>query len=288
MLTIFTIPKPFLGPIKIIQTNAIKSWMKLGSQVKIILIGSDYGVSSFAKKYNLEHIPQVETNKFGTPLVPSVFKAGEKNIEDNMLAYINCDIIIFNDFFDTAIKIQKLFNRFLIIGQRINLDVWDYVDFDSGKKVRQLIKEAKLNGQLHGPTGIDYFIYSRGLWEEIPKFALGRFVWDHWLVWKARKNKAAIVDASSVILAIHQNHNYTHVGGLQSGQFKIEFQLNEKIAGFDKRVIKDANFKITSNGVKRNINLTRMFQTRLKPYIESDLVQKVVKIKAKIFNKYRP
>ena len=36
----------------------------------------------------------------------------------------------------------------------------------------------------------------------------GRPGWDNWLLWFARSSGAAVVDASSVVCAVHQNHDY--------------------------------------------------------------------------------
>jgi hypothetical protein len=41
MLTIFSVPKAFLGHIGVIQRNALVSWMRLGEEVQVILLGND-------------------------------------------------------------------------------------------------------------------------------------------------------------------------------------------------------------------------------------------------------
>jgi len=60
---------------------------------------------------------------------------------------------------------------------------------------------------------IDYFVFPRSLYPPLPEMALGRFWWDNWLIWKARAVGAAVVDASPVVLAIHQNHDHSHYAG---------------------------------------------------------------------------
>jgi len=71
MLTIFTIPKAFEGHIGIIQRNAIGSWSRLGCDV--ILCGDDPGVSEAAKEVGATHIPDIDRNDYGTPLLSSAF-----------------------------------------------------------------------------------------------------------------------------------------------------------------------------------------------------------------------
>ena len=45
MLTVFSCPKSFLGPIRLIQRNAIQSWLNLGPEVEVVLMGDDEGTS---------------------------------------------------------------------------------------------------------------------------------------------------------------------------------------------------------------------------------------------------
>ena len=74
----------------------------------------------------------------------------------------------------------------------------------------------KTNGTLHDFSGIDYFVYPRGMFGEIPQFALGRWYWDNWLVYRARRLGGALIDASACVMAIHQNHDYRHIVDLES------------------------------------------------------------------------
>ncbi len=51
LLTIFTAPKPFSDPhINVIQRNAIQSWLHLGNEVEVLLIGNEAGMHELAEK----------------------------------------------------------------------------------------------------------------------------------------------------------------------------------------------------------------------------------------------
>ena len=93
MITIFSIPKPFLGHINLIQRNAISSWLKLVPSKNIFLIGNDIGVSEVVKEYELVHIRDVEINEFGTPLLNSAFEIMQNISKSHLLLYVNSDII---------------------------------------------------------------------------------------------------------------------------------------------------------------------------------------------------
>src|ERR1700730_85846 len=48
----------------------------------------------------------------------------------------------------------------------------------------------------------------------VPPFAIGRGYWDNWLMRCARERRANLVDATGVVVAVHQDHDYGHVTGV--------------------------------------------------------------------------
>ena len=160
MITIFTTPKPFKGKIDIIQRNAILSWKNLHPLCEIILFGKDEGVSEIANELNLKHVSKINCNKWGTQLVNSIFETAQKISGHGLMAYVNADIMLTSDFIQAIQRITK--HPFLAIGQRYDLDIDYLVDFYNPsykKKINFLINKSCI---LHGKTGIDYFIFSRG------------------------------------------------------------------------------------------------------------------------------
>ncbi len=95
LLTLFTAPKPFTNPhVALIQRNALLSWMHLGSEVKVLMIGDEPGMAEFAAESGITQLPQVARNLQGTPLVSSIFKLARENSSSPMLAYVNADILL--------------------------------------------------------------------------------------------------------------------------------------------------------------------------------------------------
>ena len=82
-----------------------------------------------------------------------------------------------------------------------------------------------------GADALDYFLFSPGVFGGVPAFAIGRTVWDNWLVWKARSEGATVVDATSVVKPIHQDHDYEHVGSLAKVRDGPEAGENRRLAG---------------------------------------------------------
>ncbi len=72
MITLFTVPKPFIGIFDVIQANAIRSWLKIPN-CHIVLCGDDFGVAEASRKFGVEHISNIKHNKYRSPLLNSIF-----------------------------------------------------------------------------------------------------------------------------------------------------------------------------------------------------------------------
>ena len=102
---------------------------------------------------------------------------------------------------------------------------------------------------------IDYFVFARRFYAEIPPLVIGRVGWDHWLVGRAYAKGTAIVDASDVVHAVHQNHDYGyHPQGMHGVWEDAEARANAELAGRDQvaRTIEDAPYRLTAEGIKKN------------------------------------
>lgn len=254
MLTLFTMPKTFKGHIDVIQRNAIRSWLALRPACEIILLGNDEGTAEVAHEFGLRHVSEISCNEYGTPLVSDVFEQAERAASHDLLCYVNADIILLSDFLPAVERVARHKRRFLVVGQRWDLDVFEPLDFsvaDCESHLRQLVADRAV---LHPPSGIDYFAFSGGLWEHIPPFAIGRTAWDNWLIYSARVRRAAVIDATPGIMAIHQNHDYRHVsGGFEGAWNGPEAIRNREVAGDSRKwfTLLDANWLLTSRGLRR-------------------------------------
>jgi len=231
-LTIFAVPKAFKGHEGVIQKNAIRSWAQLAPKPEIILMGNDFGVREMALEVGAKHIPHIAENEYGTPLVDNIFKKAWDAAANDILAYVNADIILMDDFQLAVAKVINQFQEFLVIGQRWDLPVWGEIDFNSPEWVELMKKDVQENGFLHSETGLDYFIHPRGLWRGMPPFALGRTVWDNWLVKRPFEDEIPIIDGTGFITAVHQDHGYDHCQGGREGAWKgVEATRNRAMAG---------------------------------------------------------
>jgi hypothetical protein len=212
-LTIFTAPKAFSDPhIATIQCNAIQSWLHLGPEVEVILVGQETGMEQAANELGTTHLPDVARNPEGTPLVSSIFSLARAAAQGPFLAYLNADILVLPNFVDAARKAAGQADRFLLIGRRWDLGVNQPLDFSHGWGER-LEADVQRRGRLHPPAGSDYFVFPKDLFVEMPDFAIGRAGWDNWMIYHARRQGWPVIDATPSLQVIHQNHDYSHLPG---------------------------------------------------------------------------
>ena len=253
MLTLFSCPKPFTNPHnRQIQRNAIGSWLQLKPRPEILLLGDEEGTAQVALEFGVRHIPELARNDYGTPLVSSIFKQAEKAASHHLLCYVNADIILLNDFMEAVNRVARRMCRFLMAGQRWDLDITEPLDFSClywERDLRQMVAER---GILHDAAGIDYFLFPCDFWGEILPFALGRSAWDNWLIYRARARGAAVIDATHAITAVHQNHDYAHIPGgealVWTGPEAIQ---NMELAEKGIFTLLDANWLLTPHGFVR-------------------------------------
>ena len=207
VLTLFTAPKPFTNPhIALIQRNALRSWQTLGKSVEVVLIGSDEGIAEAAAEFSFRHLPNVPVNALGTPLISGIFDLARQANQSPLLAYVNADIILFPNFLEVAQEVSAKLPKFLLVGQRWDLEITEPLSFE-GDWVEPLRKRVWRDGNLHVRAGSDYFIFPRACFKDIPDFTVGRAGWDNWMIFKARQENWPVVDCTSDLDIIHQNHD---------------------------------------------------------------------------------
>jgi hypothetical protein len=211
-LTIIAMPKPFRGHIGIIQRNAITSWTKLQPRPEIILLGTEDGVAACAADLSLVYIPEVARNRHGTPLLADIFARAEALARYDTLAYVNADIILPAEFTAGVEKTRHAFPNFLAVGRRTNLDVREPIDFTNGWEAK-LKERTRREGQLESHTGIDFFVFPRGTYRNVPPLVIGRVWFDQWCIKYAREKGIPVIDLTPFVPIVHQLHDYNHVGG---------------------------------------------------------------------------
>ena len=278
MLTIFSSPKAFRGHFALIQRNAIGSWKELCPLPQIILFGNSEGTAATIAEFGLEHVPTVETNEFGTPLLHSLFENAERLSRFDLLCYVNADIIL-TEGFGRAIREMAGRPDFLMVGARMNLQIDTPISFDSGWRDR-LRHEYTTRGAVGDHSGIDFFTFRRGFYKEIPPLAIGRAWFDQWLIKAALERHAAVIDTSKLVPIVHQNHDYGHLAGGREFAYKgIEAQRNLALCGAEHAyTLLDCSHELEPDGRLRRIRGRRL-RFKAKQLLWQTFVQRTMGIR---------
>jgi hypothetical protein len=253
MITIFSAPKAFTDPhISLIQRNAIQSWLALGEQVEVLLLGDEPGLAEAARSLGVKLIPITMRAESGAPKISALFSAAHREARHKVLCYLNADIILLDDFLEGIERVTEGFGSFLLIGQRwdvrIEVDLFSHVDWQD--KLRTIMKDG---AELHPPMGSDYFVFTSDQFRAIPDFVLGRAGWDNWMIYQARHRKIPVVDATGAITVIHQEHDYAHLPGGEPHYRHPESELNVALAGGMETMfrLRDADWILSEEDIRR-------------------------------------
>jgi hypothetical protein len=255
MITFFTTPKPFRGHIGVIQRNAIHSWKLVHPEAEVILFGNEEGAAEVAHELGARHEPEVDRTSLGTPLLSSLFDRADRHARHDRLCFINADILVTDDFLAVTKRLAKIFEGSLMVGRRCDVDITQSWDFSRPEWAQLLRSMARERGRLRPPQWIDYFAFPRGLLsQQVPPFAVGRPGYDNWLIWKVRSIGVPVVDVTQVVLAIHQNHDYSHHPDGERGFWQgVEAQQNYALLGKGHfATLDNATHRLTPNGLRPN------------------------------------
>jgi hypothetical protein len=249
MLTILSTPKAFTGLFAVIQRNAIESWTKLEPRPEIILFGRDPGTAEICDDLGLRHVPNVATNAQGTPLLSDMFITGQALAANPVVCWANADIIFGATLMRAAEAVTDHTWPAYLVGRRTDIDQLAPLDFFDGWS-EQIAARARREGERKPANWIDYFMFTRGLFAELPPFAVGRPGYDPWLIWRAADLGADVIDATDYVLAVHQRHDYSHVGSRAAVFGGVEAQQNAAIVDHWRHYhsIGHARLKLDSRG----------------------------------------
>ncbi len=212
MITFLSSPKPFSGILYKNQFNAIESWLNVHPKAEVILYGNSQGCKEVGAKLGIKHVDDVNCSPSGVPYFNAIVDHAQKHARYDIQVYLNCDILLTDAIID-AIKMVH-FPKFLIVGQRIDLGEKKCITFLKDNwhlYIGSLIRSG--DAKLHAPSGMDYFIFTRGLWAGLKPLVIGRAGYDSALVAFCLRQGIPVIDGSFVIPAIHQHHDYCHVDG---------------------------------------------------------------------------
>ena len=200
MITVFGTLKPKYD---YRQHNAVKSWVSL-PRCSVLLLGVESLPA--ANEFCTSCVDGVLRSELGIPQIDSLFGIAQGlTCPDDLLLYINADIIVWDDIVLALEACAAQFEKFLMVGRRTNLGLPGPIDCEK-YRLRWRAAEAIRRGELAHPCGCDYFGFTHGLWPEIPPYAIGRTTFDNWLIWSAVEAGDPVIDVTEAVTVVHQNH----------------------------------------------------------------------------------
>jgi hypothetical protein len=222
----------------------MRSWRAAVPVSEILLMGSEDGFEEASCEVSAMRVRDIARNAKGTPLVSDAFRRASVEARNDLLCYINSDILLFEDFSPAVAAVARSTDGpFLLTGRR-----WNFDRADSDNSIDR--DEILRRGTRYDEFNMDYFVFRRGGFAELPPFAVGRPGWDNWLVYEARRRGIHVIDATTAIVAGHQNHDYRHTSeGREGGKSALwsgaEASENRELAGGHLFDLTDASHVLT-------------------------------------------
>jgi glycosyltransferase involved in cell wall biosynthesis len=230
MISFAVVPKPFNEQFARLQINSILSIVNLPEENEVFLLGSEEGIEEFAKANSLTHLKDIDYDEFHTPLINSVFMQVMKFASNDIICYINADIIVVPDLINTVKRCSEQFKEFLLVSKRWNIDFKEEISFSKGWE-QPFLKKIKAEGKLFAPQAIDIFVFTKNIYDCIPAFAIGRSYWDNWLIYEARRKGVPVIDLTDSVTITHQNHDYAGFATLAEIRRSVQGRRNFFYAG---------------------------------------------------------
>jgi hypothetical protein len=231
VITFLTSAKPFRGSVGQNQLTAIRSWSAVAPGVEVILYGRSEGAEEVCRELGVRYVPDVECAPSGVPYFNAIVSDALEHARHDLQVYLNCDIVLTSSIVAAVRKIT--FPRYLMVGQRVDLDENATIDVLFGDWRQQLSDLASAGkAKLHGPEGMDYFVFPRGMWRNLKPLMIGRAAYDTALVAYCLSNRIPVIDCTLAVVALHQFHGYGHVSGGHEEVFcGPEAEQNRKLHG---------------------------------------------------------
>ncbi len=214
MITILTTFKNFRGDDLIRQSRALESWRITFPGAEIILYGNPEIPAAIISEHDIRQIVDIPMADGRLVRIDAMFEHAQRTGCNKRQMYVNGDMIVGTDFAYGVSKLPLL--RSLGIGRR-----WDHdaIILDRIKSSNEIIKiqdAARSMGQLHPPSGMDYFVYNSGDLRNLPPLYVGTVGWDNYMVLHALAARMKVVDLTPAVVVVHQNHGYKYLKGGQT------------------------------------------------------------------------
>jgi hypothetical protein len=206
-------------------------------------MGDDNGSLQICEEHGIQYVPDIEKNEYNTPVFSDMVKKADSLAIYPYILHLSSDIIIFQDVVKALQSIKNTFQSFCAVCRKWDTDLDELLRFDDPS----WIETAKANGDPSMITSGDFYLYTKGFWDDLPPFVVGRSYCDSYLFHQASERKL-MINLSPAVTIMHQKHDYKHVP-----EGNPEFNVNQRLCQNKIKNISHANyvmnpdFSITEN-----------------------------------------
>lgn len=208
---------------------ALQNWRRVVPDSEIVLFGACEGAEPVCEALPCKWHRDVESSETGAPRFNAIAEWARAHAQFDVQVYLNADILLPPDFCTYMMRLPSV--PFLMVGQRV--DLFRNAAFDAEAFYAQLKQAlASRQAEIHRPTGMDFFVFRRGLWSDLSPLTVGRGAYDSALLTYCLRKRIPVIDASFAFPVVHQKHGYEHVdGGKDWAHYGPEARFNVETHG---------------------------------------------------------
>lgn len=207
-LIFITIPRSFKEPYLNSQLNMLNAIRLYNPESEIIFYSDDDGVYEFAIKNNCIAPANIEKID-NLPLVNSALEYASSLFPDGYVCFINSDILVLDDLMPIISFINRtnFKKRFVLTAYRNEARIIKCLSNDELNSIK--LSKKNIKGRHHA---LDIFLFPSAIIKKLnmPTYRVGRIGWDSWIAGNTRKLKIPLIDITSVIKVVHQEHPQSH------------------------------------------------------------------------------
>jgi len=205
-----------VGPHKLAVLNALRSLVHVFQRNKVMILVDDWNSClsrpSFLEDCLCFSVSECREATFHMLTMDCIFQEilleAEKS-ESNFVGFVNGDILVFPDSFESFARCASSFDRFFMVGKRHK--TLRPPEFENYSVDIERLKRLATSAPLDGGYAIDYFFTPRAVLKEIlegyPAFIVGTQRWDNVLLANALKSQTIHVIDCTIAPILHMVSN---------------------------------------------------------------------------------
>ncbi|OVA20799.1 Reticulon [Macleaya cordata] len=218
-ITIFSAPNSFTGLVGARQMLAVRSWLALSPELRVVLFGQDPHLLSVVGALGSRVLvePNIDFTFLGTPFLHSMLARSQASISD-ISVLIDPETILLPDFMSTLNFVHKLDHDWLLVATSPNVSQFPFYLDEAGQhwlredgerikvqKMQEFLAQKRQWSRCEGKIIMAWNTGELPLHAGVlPPFLYGKGIHNHWIINEALSSDFRFVfDASEVISSFY-------------------------------------------------------------------------------------